>query len=99
MTTKEQKQEAMFSLIESWQSSGQTQHEFCKAQGLAYSAFHYWYKKYRQRYQAGSPSAFVPVRVKSSLPGSLVAELILPDGKRLNFYQSIDAGLLRALLS
>ena len=48
MTTKLEKQQAMFSMIETWKSSGQSQQAFCKAQSQAYSVFHYWYKKYRQ---------------------------------------------------
>jgi hypothetical protein len=98
MTTKEQKQQAMFTLIESWQNSGQTQHEFCKKQEIAYSAFHYWYKKYRQ-YQTPHSAAFVPVTIQPLGSGSPVVELSLPDGRRLSFYQTVEASMLKALLS
>lgn len=99
MTTKSEKMQAMFSMIESWKDSGQSQQDFCKAQGLAYSGFHYWYKKYRQGQDANTSSSFVPVHFQPSVSGSPLAELILPDGRRLNFYQSVDASFLRTLIS
>ena len=98
MATKSEKRQAMFSIIESWKSSGQSQQDFCESQGLAYSGFHYWYKKYRQQQADGSPS-FVAVQIKGIPPGSVVAELIFPDGRRLNFYQAVEVSFLRALLS
>lgn len=99
MAIKAEKQHAMFSMIESWQSSGQSQQTFCKSQGIVYSSFHYWYKKYRQA-QTPPPSSspFIPVQVHSAASGSPLAELILPDGRRINFYQGIDASFLRTLL-
>jgi len=99
MATKAEKQQEMFSMIESWKSSGQSQHEFCKSRGLAYSGFHYWYKKYRHKKNAEESSPFVAVHIPPAPPNSPVAELILPDGRRLNFYQNIEASFLRALLS
>ena len=100
MATKSEKQQSMFSMIEMWKSSGQSQQEFCKAQGQAYSVFHYWFKKYRQVHDpARISSAFVPVQIQSAGLGSPVAELIFPDGKRLNFYQTVEVSILRALLS
>jgi len=100
MATKLEKQQAMFSMIETWKSSGQSQQEFCKARSQAYSGFHYWYKKYRHG-QDSTPtsSAFVPVEIQSAGFGPPVAELIFPDGKRLNFYRTVDASFLRTLLS
>ena len=99
MTTKSEKQQAMFSKIESWKNSGQSQQDFCKAENLVYSVFHYWYKKYRGQEATSISPAFVPVHIKSMQSGSPMAELIFPDGRRVNFYQSIDASFLRTLLS
>ena len=98
MTTKAEKQQAMFAMIETWKVSGQNQHVFCQSQDIAYSGFHYWYKKYREQHQEEGLSSFVPIRVKNMATGSVVTELILPDGRRLSFYQSVDASYLRALL-
>lgn len=100
MTTKSEKREAMFSMVESWMGSGQGQQDFCKTQGLAYSVFHYWHKKYREgQATRPAPSAFVPVRIQRGLSTTPVTELILPDGRRLSFYQAVEVSFLRALLS
>ena len=88
----------MFSMIESWKNSGQSQQDFCKVENLAYSVFHYWHKKYRGEQTATPSPAFVPVHIHSVHAGSPVAELILPDGRRVNFYQAIDVSFLRSLL-
>lgn len=98
----------MFSLIEIWQCSGQSQKSFCQEKDLAYSKFHYWHKKYHE-YRSPSSSeeesvgrAFVSVRVKKgstleTLPAGTL-ELVFPDGRRLIFNQSVEAGFLKALL-
>ena len=99
MATKLEKRQAMFSMIETWKNSGQSQQEFCKAQSQVYSVFHYWYKKYRQEQGPAPTSGFVPVHIQPVRSGSPVAELIFPDGKRLNFYQAVEVSFLRALLS
>jgi hypothetical protein len=93
----------MFSLIEIWQSSGQSQRTFCQEKDLAYSKFHYWYKKYLEyRSPSTSEDSFVAVRVKKantleSVPAG-VLELVLPDGRRLIFNQAVEAGFLKTLL-
>lgn len=98
MATKSEKRQAMFSMIESWKASGQSQQVFCKTQGLAYSGFHYWYKKYRQQQHDAGSTSFLPVQIKDIPTGSVVAELIFPDGRRLNFYQAVNASFLRTLI-
>lgn len=45
------------------------------------------------------PSGFIPVKVDKEASGLPVAELLLPDGRRLNFYQAVEVSFLRALLS
>lgn len=96
-------QQLMFSLIEIWKSSGQSQRAFCHEKDLAYSKFHYWHKKYLE-YQSPSSSVepFVAVTVKKSralepLPSGTM-ELVFPDGRRLIFNQSVGAGFLKTLL-
>ncbi len=102
----------MFSLIEVWHASGQSQKSFCQEKDLAYSKFHYWRKKY-QEYRSPSSSgeprpdepfgrAFVAVTVKKAstletVPAG-VLELVLPDGRRLIFNQAVEAEFLKALL-
>lgn len=98
-------QQLMFSLIEIWQSSGQSQQTFCQEKDLAYSKFHYWHKKYLQyRSPSSSEEPFVAVTVKkgtSGAPRLAVAgamELVFPDGRRLIFNQTVEAGFLKTLL-
>lgn len=99
MATQLEKQSEKFKVIEAWQASGLSQQSFCKSQGVAYSGFHYWYKKYRHvKNGSGSPD-FLPVRIKHSLSHLPVVEVILADGRRLNFYQAVDVAFLRSLLS
>ena len=96
-------QQLMFSLIEIWQTSGQSQKTFCQEKDLAYSKFHYWHKKYQDyRSPSTSEEPFVAVTVKKSraletLPAGTM-ELVFPDGRRLIFNQSVEAGFLKALL-
>lgn len=44
--TNQTTQQLMFSLIEIWKGSGQSQINFCKEKNIAYHRFHYWFKKY-----------------------------------------------------
>jgi hypothetical protein len=97
MATALEKQEQMFSLIDTWKASGQSQQAFCKTQNITYHAFHYWYKKWRTSQPVSSD--FLPVNLRSHAPGAPSAELIFPDGRRVNFYPGADASLLRTLLS
>ena len=99
MATQLEKQSEKFKVIEAWQASGQSQQSFCKTRGIAYSGFHYWYKRYRHVKNGNVPPDFVPVQIKHSVSSLPVVELILPDGRRLNFYQAVDVGFLQSLLS
>ncbi|RDH89006.1 MAG: hypothetical protein DIZ77_08740, partial [endosymbiont of Seepiophila jonesi] len=50
--------------IEAWQSSGQTQQAYCKANELSYHRFGYWRRKLRHQSpeaQSQKGSVFVPV--------------------------------------
>ena len=94
-------QQLMFSLIEIWKGSGKTQQEFCKEKDIAYSKFHYWFKKYNA--QGSTPdtsSGFMAITVKNrtSVRGGGV-ELVYPDGRRLIFHHDVDPSFLRALLA
>lgn len=90
-------------LIEAWQASGLTQKEFCFQHSIAYSGFHYWFKKFREDKSVSTPtSTFIPVKVTTSgltqIPSSAI-ELVMPDGRRVNFPQGVEVGFLRALLA
>lgn len=99
MGTQLEKQSKKFKVIEAWQASGLSQQSFCKTHGIAYSGFHYWYKKYGHAKNGGASPDFLPVRIKHTVSNLPVVELVLADGRRLNFYQVVDAAFLRSLLS
>lgn len=89
-------------MIENWKASGQSQQSFCRENQIVYSNFHYWFKKYKAQQEGSSDELFLPVQIKKTLPlpsGSVVMELVLGDGRRLSFYQALDASYLRALLA
>ena len=96
--------QAWRSLIESWKNSNLTQKEFCAQQSIAYSAFHYWFRKVReQELLPGVGPGFFPVKITSNTQvknnGSVRIELALPDGRRVKFYDGVDVQFLRSLLS
>lgn len=87
-------------MIDSWIASGQTKKDFCESQGIAKATFQYWHRKYRLDNEANNEKdGFVPIKIAPASSGSPVVELVFPDGKRVNFYQHVDASLLRSLLS
>jgi hypothetical protein len=95
----------MFKLIGEWQRSGLTQTAWCQSQDIAYSRFHYWYKRFREQSNtSGSPvisqSSFISLEVKPVVSdGALCyAEVLCPDGRRILFHQGVDAGYLKSLL-
>jgi hypothetical protein len=91
-------QQLMFSLIQVWKKSGKKQLEFCREKDIAYSKFQYWMKKYKDQSRIVGDNDFVPVVVKDQpkMGGSM--ELLFPDGRKLIFYQAVEASYLRALL-
>ena len=91
-------------LIQGWQTSDLRQKEFCAQHSIAYSAFHYWFKKIREQESlSGVSTGFVPVKITSNTPvednGSVRIELALPDGRCVRFYGGVDVQFLRSLLS
>jgi len=67
--------------IEAWQSSGQTQRAYCKANDLSYHRFGYWRRKFRrqsQQAQSQKGSGFVPVSHSAPSPAGL--SLAFPSG-------------------
>jgi hypothetical protein len=90
-------QAKMFGLIEQWKESGLPKKEFCVKQQVANATFHYWFKKYKNQDAVKFP-AFIPIRVRASNPTQVFAELVLVDGKKITFYNSVDASFLKTLL-
>ena len=85
----------MFSLIEKWQDSNQTQKVFCQEHEIKLATFHYWQKKYRQLEQ-DNPSGFIPVELSSS--GARVVEIRYPNGVIVQL-SAPDLRLLKQLVN
>jgi hypothetical protein len=91
-------QQKMFGVIEEWNRSELPIKEFCIQHQIVNSTFHYWLKKYRIKDQE-SPGSFIPIRVKEISSASAFGELILPDGRKFTFYQSLESTFIKSLLS
>lgn len=89
----------MFTLIRSWQQSGQSQLVFCKEKEIAYSHFHYWYKKFRMHKQKPvAKPAFTAIQVQ--LPTShIFCTVHLGDGVSVDFHQVVSADFIVSLLN
>lgn len=95
-------QQKMFESIVHWQQSGLTQKAWCAEHAIAYSRFHYWYKRFRNQQAKTSGEAgegFVELMVSPPPSGSPWCELVLGEGKRLLFHQAVPAEFLNSLLA
>ena len=87
--------------IEAWQSSGQTQQAYCKANELSYHRFGYWRRKFRQQsqeVQSQKGSGFVPV-TPSAATQSAGLSLAFPSGLVLRGIAGDNLPLVYQLLS
>jgi hypothetical protein len=89
---RQDRQDAMLTLIRQWQESGQTQQTFCKEHDLTFSTFYYWLKRYRRGIDE---SSFLPVEVSS---GSYI-EIRYPGGIILQLPASVKLSALQQLLN
>lgn len=100
MQNNQEVKEQMFSHIRQWEKSNQSQKSFCLEHNIPYYVFHYWLNKYRENDQGKKikSTSFVKLQVTSS---AMIAhaELILPDGKRLVFYQPVGSDFLKSLIN
>ena len=87
--TREQKQE----IIQQWQQSGKTRKEFCMEQGISYNSLVSWCKELRDK---KSSNGFTEVKLNQTT--SLFAQVLLPGGIKIDFYQSIPAELIRSFI-
>lgn len=98
MQTKEQQRQQKIAMIEDWQQSGLSQKQYCLQHNIAYHVFHYWYK--RSKLQSADKGNELTTFVKLTAPAmDMHTELLLPDGRRLIFYQHTSADFLKALLA
>jgi len=59
-----EKQDQMFSLIEKYLASNETQKRFCEQESLKKATFKYWLKKYRDRDQSKANRSFVALEIE-----------------------------------
>jgi hypothetical protein len=86
-------EERMFTLIRQWQGSGMGQKDFCQKKGIAYSSFHYWYKKFRMSEPVERELSFVPVPLPVSM-ASIFCTVHMPGGVSIDFHQPVPVGYL-----
>jgi len=102
-STDQTTQQLMFSLIEIWKSSAQTQRQFCKSKDLDYKKFQYWFRKYRSIQSLGKRTDskfFKQIKLKAQFHSTDSGmELVFPDGRKLIFHQLVEASYLRTLLN
>jgi len=91
---REQQREKIFSLIENWQQSDQTQKDFCREHDVKLATFHYWQKKYRNQYQ-DNPAGFIPMEISS--PDVRTVEIRYPNGVIVQL-PGLDLRLLKQLV-
>jgi hypothetical protein len=98
----------MFGHIEKCRQSNQPQKTYCKEQGIAYSTFQYWAKKYRKEYSgndiADTTPGFIPVKVQpgphanqTHIPSQL--HFLMPNGVQVVCPETIQPQVLKALLN
>ena len=94
-------QKQMFAMVAAWKQSGLSQKAWCEQNQIRYHVFHYWYKLYRDEQSNCSEPAFIPLNVKPSLSNASCpnVEVVLPDGKRILFHQSVSSHFLKAVIS
>lgn len=87
--SREQKAE----IIRQWQQSGKSRKQFCEESGIGYNSLVSWCKQLKD--QNASP-AFS--EVKFNQEPSLFAQVHLPGGIKIDFYQAIPADFIRSFL-
>jgi hypothetical protein len=93
------KQQAMFTLLERWYSSGVSQDLWCKKQGISLSKFKYWYKKWKSQKSKDCSGNFI--EIAHCGPASTMLEKVsvrFPNGINLDFNSNVDPHVLLTLV-
>ena len=98
----------MFAHINACRNSNQSQHNYCKHHGIAYSTFQYWAKKFREEYFedefSGINPGFIPIKVQ---PDPVMDQItianhlhfLFPNGIRVMCSESVHPEVLKTLLN
>ena len=86
--------------IESWQTSGNSQKEYCRRHELKYSRFVYWKKKYIPTEKSTVSSAIVELPFFSRLPEAVGSplRLVVGPGYRIEVERDFDPITLGQLI-
>lgn len=99
MANSDEIKHRMFSHIDQWKNSNQSQKSYCNDHNIRYHVFHYYFKRYREMQgDRKDAHSFVKLQLGQSTELAHV-ELILPDGKRLVFHERVGSDFLKALIS
>jgi hypothetical protein len=89
--------------LAAWKSSGVSQAEYCRRQGLTQTDFSRWKRELARRDARAAAAVtatptFVPVRVAGLQPQAYAYELALRGGRVLRFEAGVDAAALGAVV-
>ena len=98
MGSRHRRRHQMYPLIESYLAGSQSERAFCSEHGLTRSVFAHWRAKYRRDMES-SEGAFREIHPPAGYTGTAQAEIEYPNGVRVRFFGSVDAGLLLKLVS
>jgi hypothetical protein len=87
--TRKQKEE----IIQQWQQSGKSRKEFCEEHQINYNSLVGWCKQFKE--QKTTPG-FTEVKLKEAT--GLFAQIHLPSGIRIDFFQSVPSAYFQSLL-
>jgi hypothetical protein len=106
-----QRAREMFTMIEKYKTSEQTQKEFCKNESITYSTFKWWMKQYRKRNNNNfihknnetQSNHFLPISFKPSNSSHGISEkpiftIEYPNGIILHFYKETDLNTIAQLI-
>jgi hypothetical protein len=94
-------EQKIFEDIIRWQQSGLKQKVWCEQNNFAYSSFHYWYRRFRNRQSGNKQVAgdgFVELQFQGCPPADPWCELVFGNGKKILFHQAVPVELIRSLL-
>lgn len=80
-------------LVLQWQQSGKSRKEFCESTGIGYNSLVNWCKQIKDK---NATTGFTEVKLNHE--PSLFAQVHLPGGIKIDFYQAIPADFIRSFL-
>lgn len=89
--TRAQKEE----IILQWQQSGKSRKEFCAEHGISYNSLVGWCKQFRDQKKA---TGFAEIKLSEPTESGLFAQVHLPGGIKIDFYQKVPADYFQSLL-